>query len=158
MSLLSLMSDAKHQGYMGSPPKRAVPYDNCIECGRGTRSHVLKPPSYESYEEEIMVGQADVHATKQWAEFDTVEKWEMSEGPTVMCHSCWLEVKEKTLKFVKKNLPTWIESPMSNTQRIKSFLGQWKEFEFGVQHPVDEEANKLVADLKESVRRSARGE
>ena len=158
MSLLLLMSDAKHPVFMGTPPKRAVPYDNCIECGNGTRSHVLKPPTYESYEEEIIVGEADVHAGKQWADFETVTKWAMTEGPTVMCHRCWLEVKEKTLKFAKKNIPKWIDSPMSNTQRIKSFLAQWKEFEFGILIPVDEEANELVSALKEAVRRSARGE
>ena len=158
MSLTMLMSDAKHPGYMRSQPKRAVPYDNCIECGRGTRSHVLKPPQYEEYEEEIMVGESDVHATKQWAEFDTVTKWEMTERPTVVCHTCWLVVREKTITLGNKHIDKWIESPMQNSQRVKTFLGRWKEFEFGTTIPVDENMNQKVSALKESVRRAARGE
>ena len=74
-----------------------------------------------------------------------------------MCHKCWLVVRDKTIAKVKEDVPKWMESPLANMRRIKSFLEKWTKFEFGIEMP-DEEANKLISDLKQSVRRSARGE
>lgn len=157
VSLTTLMSDAKHRWYMGSPPQRSVPYGKCIDCGTGTRSHIIQPPEYEEFEREVMVGSSDVHSSKQWAEFDTINVWERTQEATVMCHKCWLVARDKMIANVKEDVPKWMESPLAHMRRIKSFLEKWNKFEFGLEMP-DEEANNLVAELKQSVRRSARGE
>ena len=147
------MSDAKRTGYMSGNYVQSVPYDKCIECGVGTRSHVLKEPVYEAYLQE----------TRHWRqgetdeEVPTVEKYEMVEGAEVVCHKCWLKLREKTFKQLKRDSGTWIDEPLINSQRIKSFLTRWTEFGFGEDMP-DAEMSDLVEQLKESIRRSARGE
>ena len=109
-------------------PLWAVKYGGCISCGIGTRSHVLEPPEYESYEQEVIVEQSDDFASKKWEEVDTVTKWAISD------------------------------EPLANMQRIKSFLSKWVKFEFEEVVPADEEMNMLVKNMRESIRRAARGE
>jgi len=68
-----------------------------------------------------------------------------------------MDIREKTFKKARKDIPEWIKEPLSNSQRIKSFLNKWVEYGFGVDE-ADEEMNVAVGELKESIRRSARGE
>ncbi len=147
------MSDAKRTSYMSGNYAQSVPYAKCIECGVGTRSHVLKEPVYEAYLQETRhrrPGETD-------EEVPTVKKYEIVEGAEVVCHKCWLKLREKTFKQLKRDSVTWIDEPLVNSQRIKSFLTRWSEFGFGEDMP-DTEMNDLVEQLKESIRRSARGE
>ncbi len=153
MSLVMLMSDAKRTGYMSGNYTQAVPYSKCIECGTGTRSHVLKPPVYEAYLQETRprrIGETD-------DDVPAVEKHELVEDAEVVCHKCWLKLRDKTFNQLKRDSGKWIEEPLPNSQRIKSFLTRWEEFEFGSNMP-DGDMNKIITELKDSIRRSARGE
>ena len=87
----------------------------------------------------------------------SVEKQEIVEDAEVICHRCWLDLREKTFKQLKRDSNKWIEEPLPNSQRIKSFLTRWEEFEFGTNMP-DDDLNKTITELKDSIRRSARGE
>ena len=139
--------------FMGRDYVPAIPYASCIECGNGTRSHVIREPIYEPYLQETRVrfeGEED-------GDVPTVQKWELSEDAEVMCHKCWVALREKTFKQLKRDGATWIESPLPNSQRIKSFLKRWQDFAFD-EEMADPEMNEIVEQLKESIRRAARGE
>lgn len=139
--------------FMGREYIPTVPYASCIECGNGTRSHVIREPIYEPYLQETRVrmeGETD-------EDVPTVKKWELTEDAEVMCHKCWVALREKTFKQLKRDSTSWIESPLPNSQRIKSFLKRWQDFAFDEEMP-DEEMNGIVEQLKDAIRRSARGE
>ena len=138
---------------MGQDYLPAVPYASCIECGTGTRSHVIREPIYEPYLQETRVRFDD----EEDEDVPTVKKWELTEDAEVMCHKCWLSLREKTFKQLKRDSAAWIESPLTNSQRIKSFLKRWQDFGFD-EESSEPELNDVVEQLKESIRRSARGE
>ena len=75
-------------------PHIATKYGPCIDCGIGTRSHVLSPAEYEPYEEEVVIARSDDFASKEWEEVDTITKYALSQAAVVMCHKCWLSKKD----------------------------------------------------------------
>ena len=114
---------------------------------------MLKPPVYEAYLQETRprrIGETD-------DDVPAVEKHELVEDAEVVCHKCWLKLRDKTFNQLKRDSGKWIEEPLPNSQRIKSFLTRWEEFEFGSNMP-DGDMNKIITELKDSIRRSARGE
>ena len=127
-------------------------YSKCITCGIGTRSHILEMPEYEAYLQETRPRRYEDEEG-----VEAVEKWEIAKDAVVMCHKCWIELREKTFAQARRDVPGWIEDPLPNTQRIKSFLTRWEEYRFGEDEP-DSEMNQLISDLTDSIRRSARGE
>ena len=138
---------------MGRDNLPSTPYAKCIECGVGTRSHIIRDPIYEPYLQETRIrfeGEDD-------GDVPTVQKWELTEDAEVMCHKCWVSLREKTFKQLKRDGGKWIESPLPNSQRIKSFLKRWQDFAFD-EEMADPEMNEIVEQLKEAIRRSARGE
>jgi len=74
-----------------------------------------------------------------------------------MCHKCWLKLRDKTFTQLERDSGAWIEEPLANSQRIKSFLTRWTDFGFGEDMP-DPEKNNIIQSLTEAIRRSARGE
>lgn len=137
---------------MEEPPEWSVKYAKCVFCGTGTRSHILEMPEYEPYLQETRPRKFE-----EEKDVETVQKWEMVREASVCCHACWVDYRHKTFKQARKDIPEWVKEPLSNSQRIKSFLSKWVEYGFGVDEP-DDEMNIAVAGLKESIRRSARGE
>lgn len=137
---------------MGEQPDWSVKYAKCIVCGTGTRSHILEMPEYEPYLQETRPREYEDEEG-----VETVQKWEMVVEASVCCHRCWMDIRDKTFKKARKDIPEWVKEPLPNSQRIKSFLNKWVEYGFGVDEP-DEEMNLAVEGLKESIRRSARGE
>ena len=136
---------------MGEQPAWNVKYAKCVSCGTGTRSHVLEMPEYEPYLQELR------QRAYEGEEVETVKRWELVRDASVSCHKCWLTLREKTFLQVESEVPKWMADPLSNSQRIKAFLTRWVEYGFGEDGP-DEDVNKVVEELKESIRRSARGE
>ena len=139
-------------GNMGEQPDWSVKYAKCIVCGTGTRSHILEMPEYEPYLQETRPREYEDEEG-----VEAVKKWEMVVEASVCCHRCWMDIREKTFKKARKELPEWTKEPLPNSQRIKSFLNRWVEYGFGEDEP-DEEMNLAIEGLKESIRRSARGE
>jgi len=108
-------------------------------------------PEYEPYLQELR------QRAYEDEEVETVKRWELVRDASVVCHKCWTALREKTFSQVEREVPKWVAEPLPNSQRIKSFLTRWVEYGFGEDEP-DEDVNKVVEELKESVRRSARGE
>ena len=107
--------------------------------------------AYEPYLQELR------QRAYEGEEVETVKRWELVRDASVACHKCWTALREKTFLQVEREVPKWVEEPLSNSQRIKSFLTRWVQYGFGEDEP-NEDVNKVVEELKESVRRSARGE
>ena len=137
---------------MGEQPEWNVKYSKCITCGTGTRSHVLELPEYEAYLQETRPREYEDEEG-----VETVKKWEIVKEASVVCHKCWMVLREKTFMQIERDVPGWMEEPLSNSQRIKSFLTRWVEYGFG-EDEIDEQMNEKIEQLRESIRRSARGE
>ena len=127
-------------------PGWSVPTGRCIECNRKTRSHVIEPPEYNKYLQEVIVAQSDDFASKKWEEVDEVEKWERVKEAVVMCHACWLGKRDETFSQLEKKCDEWVENPLPNMQRLKSFLTKWEKFGFCDNMGDNERKNRIIEE------------
>jgi len=109
-------------------------YVPCVNCGCGTRSHVLETAEYEEYEEvweeELEEYQHRKKKVDEEEEETVVIRYRLHSQKTCMCHRCWLNKKEKAVKFMNKHKETWISEPTSYMTRIKKFLKSWNYYGF----------------------------
>jgi len=133
-------------------PEVATKYGPCINCDRGTRSHVLEPALWESYEEEVIVGRSDDFAAKQWEDVDYITRHDRVEEATVMCHSCWLEV----LAHYNKTLPTTSFDGAGRIMRMTKLIRLIQYYE--LEDHLDEEAKKSLNGLRSEVKGFLAGE
>ena len=83
----------------------AAKYGPCVECGIGTRSHVLEAAEWEEYEEEVVVARSDDFASTAWEEVDTArgerdvdnlskfKSWEKCENRRIFLPNFLLQMK-----------------------------------------------------------------
>ena len=121
---------------------RAAP---CVECGAITRSHVLELPDYEEYEE----------APAEDPDGDEfVIRYQQLNDAKVMCHKCWMPLKQKAVNSLNKNLDSWLSDTSSNLRRINRFFRQWRYYDFD--HECDEETWGSLKKLSDAVREAVK--
>ena len=111
-------------------PKIATKYGDCIDCGSGTRSHVLEPAEYDSYEAEVILNRSDDFATKEWEEVDTVTKYALSQSAVVMCHKCWSKKIATFEKIINANHDKWIEGGVKSIRPVMQILKSLRYLQF----------------------------
>jgi hypothetical protein len=99
-------------------------------CGVGTRSHVLEPAEYESYDAEIIINESDAFASKEWEEVDTVTKYAISQSAIVMCHKCWVKKKTVFERIINANHTKWIEGGMQSIRPVMQILKSLRYMQF----------------------------
>ena len=141
-------------------PHLNVPHAPCTDCGKKTRSHVLKIPDYEEFEEQVFRDLEEYQAAQKGedpaedAEF--VIKYRRLEEATVMCHGCWKDNRAKAYKFLAKRNDEWTKDPLTNLPKIRKFLHDWDYFDFSQRRedypPPADEATVMVNDLRSLTR------
>ena len=121
----------------------------CIECGVGTRSHVLETAEYEEYEEvwedddlQEYQGRKKVEQEEEEEE-DVVIRYRLHNAQVCMCHKCWVPRREKAIGFLNKHKDDWIRDGPAQMWRIKKFLKSWNYYGFD-----DELELKYQEDIK----------
>ena len=116
-----------------------------MECGAITRSHVLELPDYEEYEE----------APAEDPDGDEfVIRYQQLNDAKVMCHKCWVPLKQKAVNSLNKNLDSWLSDTSSNLRRINRFFRQWRYYDFD--HECDEETWSSLKKLSDAVREAVK--
>lgn len=137
-----------------------APYGKCVECGTGTRSHVLEYPDYEEYEEQVFRDLEEYQAAKKGEEpeedAEFIVKYRRLSEPEVMCHKCWVIQREKAVKFLNKHKDNWSADLATYMTKVRKFLKDWKYFDFSslentVVPPMKEE-DHVVQDLRKQVK------
>lgn len=136
-----------------------APYGTCIDCGVGTRSHVLEYPDYEEFEEEIPEELQEFQGRKKFDDDEDPEviiRYRRLTEPEVMCHRCWVQHREKAVTFLNKNKDKWDEDIAINMTKIRKFLNDWGYFDFsGLEKtvvPKPEEEDLIVQALRKQVK------
>lgn len=115
-------------------PHLNVPQAPCSDCGKKTRSHVLKIPDYEEFEEQVFRDAEEYQASQKGEDpeedAEYVIRYRRLEEATVMCHGCWKDNRVKASKFLLKNKETWSADPLSNLPKIRKYLHDWDYFDF----------------------------
>jgi hypothetical protein len=115
-------------------PEVKSPYGKCVECGVGSRSHVLEYPDYEEYEVQVCHDREEYQAAQRGddpgedAEYEV--RYQRLTEPEVMCHRCWVIQREKAVNFLIKNTDKWAEDMPNNISKIRKFLKDWQYFDF----------------------------
>ena len=130
----------------------------CIECGTGTRSHVLETAEYEEYEEvwedddlQEYQGRKKVEEEEEEEE-DVVIRYRLHNAKVCMCHGCWVPRREKAIGFLNKYKDDWIRDGPAQMWRIKRFLKSWNYYGFDdeLELAYQEDINSVRAALKNS--------
>ena len=136
-----------------------APYGICIDCGVGTRSHVLEYPDYEEFEEEIPEELQEYQGRKKFDDEEDPEviiRYRRLTEPEVMCHRCWVQHREKAVTFLNKNKDKWFEDLATHMTKVRKFLNDWKYFDFsGLEKtvvPLPQEEDLVVQDLRKKVK------
>lgn len=141
-------------------PEVKVPYAKCTDCGRGTRSHVLKIPDYEEYEEQVFRDLEEYQAAKKGEDpeedAEYIIKYRRLNEATVMCHACWVDNRKKAVGYLTKKMTDWSVDPLSNLPVIRKFLTDWDYFDFSEKQkhypPPPDDASVMVTDLRSIAR------
>jgi len=126
-------------------PHIAAKYGPCIDCGSGTRSHVLEAAEYESYEGEIVIDRSDDFASKEWEEVDTVTKYALTDSAVVICHKCWSKKTVVFQKIIDDNFTKWEIGGMSSIRPIMKVLKsiRYLQIEFELDAPTRSKIREL---------------
>mgnify|MGYP003389519199 CR=1 FL=1 len=129
----------------------------CIECGVGTRSHVLETAEYEEYEElweddDLQEYQGRKKVEEEEEEEDVVIRYRLHNAQVCMCHKCWLPKRKKATAFLIRNKEQWVKNAPSYISRIKSFLKSWNYYGFDdeLELAYQEDINSVRTALKNS--------
>ena len=129
----------------------------CIECGVGTRSHVLETAEYEEYEElweddDLQEYQGRKKVEEEEEEEDVVIRYRLHNAQVCMCHKCWLPKRKKATSFLVRNKEQWVKNAPSYISRIKSFLKSWNYYGFDdeLELAYQEDINSVRTALKTS--------
>jgi len=133
-------------------PEISPKYGPCVDCGRGTRSHVIEPALYEEFEEEVIIGRSDDFATKKWEDVDTITKAMRVEEAVVMCHSCWLE---NVAEFNDK-IPKIKFEGVGRVKRITALLHNVRTM--GIEGELNSDAKDALSKLRLSLKGFLKGE
>ena len=149
------MPNANHRCVMElvERPEVNVQAGPCKVCSVSTRSHIVRPPLYEEYTAEEIIGESDEYATKSWIETEEIVKYRLVEDAIVLCHKCWAPLMDKAIKKLANNFDRWCNDVGANMQTIRSFLRNWDDYGFGNEGEVEQ-----VKELKKAVRGFSRGE
>ena len=104
----------------------------CVECGVGTRSHVLETAEYEEYEEvwedelEEYQGRKKVEEEAE----DVIIRYRLHNAQVCMCQKCWSPKKARATAFLTRNKEEWLANAPSYISRIKRFLKSWNHYGF----------------------------
>ncbi len=125
----------------------------CIECGVGTRSHVLETAEYEEYEEVWEDELEEYQGRKKKDEEEEEEiviRYRLHNEQVCMCHKCWIPKRDKAVSFLNKHKDDWVRDAPAQMHRIRKFLKSWNYYGF------DDELPSNVQDDIESVRTALR--
>jgi hypothetical protein len=115
-------------------PHLNVPHAPCVDCGKKTRSHILKIPDYEEFEEQVFRDLEEYQAAQKGEEpeedAEFVIKYRRLEDATVMCHGCWKDNRAKAGGYLSRNKETWMADPLANLPKIRKFMTDWDYFDF----------------------------
>ena len=131
----------------------------CIECGAGTRSHVLETAEYEEYEEiwedeDLQEYQGRKKAEEEdEEEEDVVIRYRLHNAQVCMCHKCWLPKRKKAITFLSRNKEEWVKNAPSYISRIKSFLKSWNYYGFDDELEVTHQAD--IKGVRSALKNSA---
>ena len=134
----------------------ATPEAKCLKCTVRTRSHVLEPAKYEEYEVTVEdEGELEEFQGRKKSEEDAEEepevliKYDLINDAVVICHKCWVSVREETCKSLNGNLDEWLNSPMDNLVPIKKFLKKWSQYGFSGENT---DQDPLITSLRAAVK------
>jgi len=138
----------------------ATPEAKCVKCTVRTRSHVLELAKYEEYEETIEDDKLeDFQGRKkddeEEEEPEVVIKYDLITDAVVICHKCWVVVREDTCKSLDGNIQQWLDSPMDNLVNIKKFLKKWNQYEFSSETA---DQDSLITSLRAAVKEAIASE
>ena len=107
----------------------------CVECGVGTRSHVLESAEYEEYEEvweddDLQEYQGRKKQEEEEEEEDIVIRYRLHNEQVCMCHKCWTPKRKKAVAFLVSNKDTWAKESSYHLRRITKFLKSWNYYRF----------------------------
>lgn len=125
----------------------------CIECGVGTRSHVLETAEYEEYEEVWEDELEEYQGRKKKDEEEEEEiviRYRLHNEQVCMCHKCWIPKRGKAVSFLNSHKDDWVRDAPAQMHRIRKFLKSWNYYGF------DDELPSNVQDDIESVRTALR--
>ena len=108
----------------------AAKYGPCVECGIGTRSHVLEAAEWEEYEEEVVVARSDDFASTAWEEVDTITKFDLVKENKVMCHKCWCIKQDKFAERIKAKYELWMDKTVLHAAEIKKAVNTQIAYDF----------------------------
>ena len=129
----------------------------CIECGVGTRSHVLESAEYEEYEEvweddDLQEYQGRKKKVEDEEE-EVVIRYRLHNEQVCMCHKCWLPKREKAIGFLNKHKDEWIRDGPAQMHRIKKFLKSWNYY--GFDNELDSKVQEDIDSVRTALRNSA---
>ena len=127
-------------------PHIATKYGPCIDCNMGTRSHVLSPAEYESYETEVVIARSDDFASKDWEEVDTITKYALSQEAVVICHKCWIKKKDSFERVIDANFNTWKNGGMTAVRPVMRVLKNLRYLQ--IESELNEVARSQIIELR----------
>lgn len=130
----------------------------CIECGSGTRSHVLESAEYEEYEEvweddDLQEYQGRKKKVEEEEEEEVVIRYRLHNEQVCMCHKCWLPKRERAIGFLNKHKDEWIRDGPAQMHRIKKFLKSWNYY--GFDNELDSKVQEDIDSVRTALRNSA---
>tara|TARA_B100000287_G_scaffold319331_1_gene303158 strand:+ start:49 stop:495 length:447 start_codon:yes stop_codon:yes gene_type:complete len=124
----------------------AAKYGPCVECGIGTRSHVLEVAEWEEYEEEVVVARSDDFASTAWEEVDTITKFDLVKENKVMCHKCWVKKAESYATVIESNYDKWVAGGITSIRPVMKVLQGVRYL--GIERELPKEINTKLNTLR----------
>ena len=130
-----------------------VPSAPCVMCKTRNRSHILEPPLYEEYKEEVEVTEWQEYQSKapEEEEPEVIIKYALAEDAKTMCHKCWLKKQGLMSSVLETQSEKWLENMPEHVLKVKKFLKDWKYYQFSreVGEEIQLKVNELKVALKE---------
>jgi len=129
----------------------AAKYGPCIDCGIGTRSHVLEVAEWEEYEEEVVIARSDDFASKEWEEVDTITKFDLVKENKVICHKCWISKAESYATVIDSNYDKWVSGGITSIRPVMKVLQgvRYLGIEKGLSSGINTKLNSLRSMSKD---------
>lgn len=124
----------------------AAKYGPCVECGIGTRSHVLEAAEWEEYEEEVVVARSDDFASTAWEEVDTITKFDLVKENKVMCHRCWVDKAKSYARVIDSNYDNWVSGGVGAIRPVMKILQGVRYL--GIERELPKEINTKLNTLR----------
>ena len=129
----------------------------CIECGVGTRSHVLESAEYEEYEEvwedDDLQEYQGRKKVEEEEEEEVVIRYRLHNEQVCMCHKCWVPKRQKAIGFLNKHKDDWVRDGPAQMHRMKRFLKSWNYYGFDNELPTKHQ--KDIEDVRSALLSSA---